>query len=498
MSLSIIKTPYLISFTGNPVAFTFAITPYRGPELKKDYKIIVRLEVEETFMSNTFTNVKEMLLYPEENGCATVSIQNILSAFLQQDFPRLNQTQLVPLTEQCKRYQVSYRLLNGTGLVSGSVNTTGIFFALKGGMAYQEWNPKKFFTEKLTNDKTFLRFPVSKEYVFADEYKYLTWISSLDKSHLQKLFVVFGYSDNTQSALILLQSVTLEAWQPCRTAAGYNQLNLAPLADPAKKVIWYQLSVESDRSISWRGTAASAYCLQDSTPENTGYQGWTVIEQFYLDDNTAVAPAVTKANVDTDTDYIAPVVNTTACHVTITRPTAWRAKASTAYCISDGSGNITGQQGWTTLEKYYTDDNSLVSPPTEKPNTSGDANYVAPVTNTTACPIGAHFGATTFVSGDALTDVEVANFIGIPGATVVIKLDSVVNNNGGSLRVNSSTAYLNNTWSVVLDGSGNGTLNVEIDGVTNSGTAILGHFTIISISAGTIGSPNAYQISKAF
>lgn len=111
---------------------------------------------------------------------------------------------------------------------------------------------------------------------------------------------------------------------------------------------------------------------------------------------------------------------------------------------------------------------------------------------------GARFGATTFVSGDSLTSVEIANLLGEPATTVTITLDTLTNNNGGVLKVNSVVAALNDTWNVLLDANGNGTLNVEIDGVVNPNTAILGHFTITSVSSGAIGSPNAYQISKAF
>lgn len=113
-------------------------------------------------------------------------------------------------------------------------------------------------------------------------------------------------------------------------------------------------------------------------------------------------------------------------------------------------------------------------------------------------PGGARFVTVTFVSGDALTDVEIANLSGIPAITITITLDRLTNNNGGQLKVNGTQAFQGNTWNVVLDGSGNGSLDVEIDGVTNSGTAILGHFTITAVSSGTIGSPSTYQISKAF
>ncbi len=110
----------------------------------------------------------------------------------------------------------------------------------------------------------------------------------------------------------------------------------------------------------------------------------------------------------------------------------------------------------------------------------------------------AAFLATTFVSGNALNDVEVANIFGTPGVTVTVTLDNYVNTNGGKLKVNGSEAYINNTWDVLIGNNCQGHLDVEIDGVINPGTAILGHFTITSVSAGSIGTPDSYQISKAF
>lgn len=59
---------------------------------------------------------------------------------------------------------------------------------------------------------------------------------------------------------------------------------------------------------------------------------------------------------------------------------------SDAYTIFPTSTIVigrTGQQGWNTLEQYYTDDSSLTG--LTKVNSSSDTNYVAPVTDLTDC-----------------------------------------------------------------------------------------------------------------
>lgn len=112
---------------------------------------------------------------------------------------------------------------------------------------------------------------------------------------------------------------------------------------------------------------------------------------------------------------------------------------------------------------------------------------------------GVEFDLTTFVSGDSLNAVEIANLInGEPGAVVTITMDQYTNINGGTLNVEGSPAFLGNTWDVTLDGTGKGNLHVAIHGLNVHSTIIRGRFTITSVSAGIIGTPNSYQISKFF
>lgn len=112
--------------------------------------------------------------------------------------------------------------------------------------------------------------------------------------------------------------------------------------------------------------------------------------------------------------------------------------------------------------------------------------------------VDANFCSTTFVSGDSLNAVEIANICGTPGQLVTVTLDHVANSNGGQIRVFSSEAFEGNSWQVLIGSNCRGTLDVEIRGVVNPGTGMLGHFTITSVTTGSIGTPDVYQISKAF
>ena len=53
----------------------------------------------------------------------------------------------------------------------------------------------------------------------------------------------------------------------------------------------------------------------------------------------------------------------------------------------------TGYKGWSTLEQYYIDNNSATG--TTKSNSSGDSDYVAPVSDTGTCPVTSYITAST-------------------------------------------------------------------------------------------------------
>lgn len=109
-----------------------------------------------------------------------------------------------------------------------------------------------------------------------------------------------------------------------------------------------------------------------------------------------------------------------------------------------------------------------------------------------------HFLNNTVISGDSLNLVEDVNIVGIADSTVTITLDHLTNSNGGLFKVNSTAAFEGNTFDVVLDNSGQGSLRVEINGVANPNSIILGHFTITATTDGIIGTPDVQQVSKVF
>lgn len=128
--------------------------------------------------------------------------------------------------------------------------------------------------------------------------------------------------------------------------------------------------------LAWRATGQ--YCVtQDS--KNTGYKGWTILEEYNV--STGVATGNIKANNSSDPDYIAPVQDENACP--LPEPEyAWR--GIDLQCVTS-NGQNTGYQKYNTLEEYDVD--TLIVTGNTKPNVSFDPDYIAPIYNETACPL---------------------------------------------------------------------------------------------------------------
>ncbi len=111
------------------------------------------------------------------------------------------------------------------------------------------------------------------------------------------------------------------------------------------------------------------------------------------------------------------------------------------------------------------------------------------------------FGTTTDITGDTTFAQETENIIGVPGGIATITVSTyTVTNSSGQVMVNGSQVFLNNTFDITLDGSGNGSFVAKVQGdPANTGTVVRAIFTITAVTAGgTIGNPDSKQISKVF
>ena len=126
--------------------------------------------------------------------------------------------------------------------------------------------------------------------------------------------------------------------------------------------------------------------------------------------------------------------------------------------------------------------------------------YYWSLNQATASGTPCHFNGVTGSSGNAYSQTETDNIVGAAGAVVTIQITQyTVTNSNGQIRVNGSLVFMNNTFTVTLDGSGNGSFTTTLSGdPADTGTVVRVQYTIVSVSTGQITTPNTLQASKVF
>src|SRR6185312_6605354 len=111
------------------------------------------------------------------------------------------------------------------------------------------------------------------------------------------------------------------------------------------------------------------------------------------------------------------------------------------------------------------------------------------------------FGAPSNMSSSASYSQEQDNITGAAGAVVTIQVTGYnnISNRYGEVLVNGGQVVLNDTFTVTLDGTGNGSFIARCQGdPTQTGTGIWVIFTVTGVSIGQIGNPSTHGTSKTF
>lgn len=118
-----------------------------------------------------------------------------------------------------------------------------------------------------------------------------------------------------------------------------------------------------------------------------------------------------------------------------------------------------------------------------------------------ASGIAAYFDNPTNISSTASSYQETENIVGAAGATVTLQVTiyTVTNYKGTVIVKGGIEVQLGDQFTVVLDGTGNGSFAARCEGdAGDTGTIVRAQFAIVGVSIGQIGSPNTRQISKTF
>lgn len=189
-----------------------------------------------------------------------------------------------------------------------------------------------------------------------------------------------------------------------------------------------QVDFDTPIETYWQGSVP--VCVLDGVPEeNTGYQVFTILTEYYSISNLPTGRI--KDNLPEDPDYIAPTLNLVAC------PTGapvfyWLPTGPT--CLVDNNGMNTGQLAYTTLTQYDEDD---LPTGVTKPNTLGDPDYVFPVYNGVTCPVSARYWVAITPYCEEVEGVVPVEYTGYTAYTTLVEYYTVNNQPTGVTKPNT-------------------------------------------------------------
>lgn len=236
MEIFLIKKPYEISLSGNPIVFSFGLSPYGTREKTQDIHLQVTILLEQTNGSGFYTEIKTQEFYPTGEGQFQLEIQSILDPYLEYYLPRPDMDQPQRCPDHVKKYKLTWILMNAEAIISGP-SQSSVYYVCKSSLNYESWHPSEFFTKKILIDKAPLLFIAANEKFGVDEVRFLSWIYPYDDGLTQTVV----YSMYLNDGSIVTKNVTAIAaikWSVFCAPAGFTQLDfnsLVPLGMVAIK-----------------------------------------------------------------------------------------------------------------------------------------------------------------------------------------------------------------------------------------------------------------------
>ncbi len=239
----LVKKPYEVSFTGNPMPYSFALTPYGSTERTQDIRLVIRILVESSFGSNSFTEVKSQAFYPNDKGEVNFDVKKIIHAYLDYFLPNPKLLRPLQAINQRKRYRIDY-LIQKDGDIVGDIEQTDILYAIKGGMSYDQWHPKEFFTSLIVDQKQSLQFHPLRKIAF-NELRYFYWVYPYADTAAQTVMIEILLDDQSTIAADLDKTIFVGQWGVCCVPIGFNQLKLDAKVPAGRTAISYSIEVKT-------------------------------------------------------------------------------------------------------------------------------------------------------------------------------------------------------------------------------------------------------------
>lgn len=243
MDVLLLKKPYEVSLAGNPMPFIFQLTPYGDIQRRSKYKLQINVLIETAYRSRTYINCYSQVYFPDISGQIRIDVHTILDAYMEFYMPKLTLQKLLLCKDQSKRFQVSYQLQLEDEFVT-DLATSDIFYAIKGGLPYEQWNPVAFFTKNILTDLQPLHYAPAGEKIAPDQKLFFFWLYPLDDRADQSITYTFLLEDGTTETYTPTPTVKALKWGVLVAPAGLSQLAYTPTG--GKLVVSYTIQVFAD------------------------------------------------------------------------------------------------------------------------------------------------------------------------------------------------------------------------------------------------------------
>lgn len=242
LEVTLLKTPYEISFSGNPMPFLFALSPYGAAERSQDIRLQVSVMVDVGDGSGVFGTVYQQNFYPDGNGQFLFDVKTIVDPYLEFYTPKPGLKNPVPASKQCRQYKLAY-LLQLDGAPVDVTVVTDVFYCLKGGLAYEQWHWKEFFTDRVTASGMPLHFIAEGEKVSLDQPLYLFWIYPYNDNAFQQVAFIFKLDDGSTVSYNMPRLIRVDKWGVCCAPIGFNQIDTGTIIPAGRIIVSYRVLV---------------------------------------------------------------------------------------------------------------------------------------------------------------------------------------------------------------------------------------------------------------
>lgn len=291
-----------------------------------------------------------------------------------------------------------------------------------------------------TNDDAIWSYPDFIQYLFNSGFNPTQWQTSLSPYPTGTTWTVTQQPDNS-TATILGQSINITGTNTLGDDYFLYQGNLPGGGSTPIMKLCFTVVPPAVRPTNWTYKSSTAYCELDDFDNNDGQQGWTVLQQFYTDDNSLTGLIMPNI-VNISPEAIVPNTATITYNANSSPTPTGGSNGDIWYNANDNLyRNYSGT--WKLLTDRFT-----------------NIYYIPTVQNLTACPIPPPPVGTNFTEKNQTTSILVVD-------TVLTGAGSYTYGNLSPGSTNNQTITAGTYTVSVKTGSG-GFRSVTCNGVTQS------------------------------